>query len=220
MNGDCELVLEGERLLLVGEKAIWWPAQQALLIADAHFGKAAAYRSLGQPVPHGTTATNVQVLQQLLGRFEARRLIFLGDFLHGPGSHAPGTLNQLRAWRSLHPDLQITLIRGNHDHRAGDPPADLGIEVVPEPLLLGPFALQHEPHPHPQRHVLAGHVHPVYFLNGRGRQRLRLPCFHAGRQVTLLPAFGAFTGGFAVERKAGVRLFVVGDGQVWPLAGD
>ncbi|WP_263262813.1 ligase-associated DNA damage response endonuclease PdeM [Pseudomonas sp. RIT-PI-S] len=217
MNADCELNLAGERLWLLGEKAIWWPAQAALLIADAHFGKAAAYRRLGQPVPHGTTSANLQVLQQLLDRHPARQLIFLGDFLHGPGSHAPGTLNQLRAWRLLHPELRITLIRGNHDHRAGDPPADLGIEVVAEPLLLGPYALQHEPHPHPERHVLAGHVHPVFFLTGRGRQRLRLPCFHVGQQVTLLPAFGAFTGGFAVERKPGVRLFVVGDSQVWPV---
>ena len=41
----------------------------------------------------------------------------------------------------------MTLIRGNHDKRAGDPPASLNIRVVPEPLLLGPFALQHEPDP-------------------------------------------------------------------------
>jgi len=218
MSSDQVITLAGEQLVLMGEKAIWWPEQRALLIADAHFGKAAAYRSLGQPVPHGTTGTNLQVLQQALDRYPVEHLIFLGDFLHGPGSHAPGTLDQLRAWRRLNPTLRIVLIRGNHDHRAGDPPPDLALEVVPEPLLLGNLALQHEPHPHPDRHVLAGHVHPVFFLSGRGRQRMRLPCFHSSRQVTLLPAFGAFTGGFAVERKPGTQLYVVGDGQVWPIA--
>lgn len=215
--GAHELELAGERLWLLAEKAIWWPAQAALLIADAHFGKAAAYRSLGQPVPHGTTQANLEGLEQLLERHPAEQLIFLGDFLHGPGSHASGTLDQLRGWRRTRPHLRILLIRGNHDHRAGDPPADLGFEVVPEPWLLGPFSLQHEPHPHPERHVLAGHLHPVFLLKGRGHQRLRLPCFHVGRQVTVLPAFGAFTGGFAVKRKPGVRLFVVGDNQVWPV---
>lgn len=219
MSGDRELIVAGEQLWLLGEKAIWWPSQRALLIADAHFGKAAAYRSLGQPVPHGTTGTNLAVLQQVINRHPVEQLIFLGDFLHGPGSHAAGTLNQLREWRAANPTLRIVLIRGNHDHRAGDPPPDLGFEVVAEPLLLGNLALQHEPHPHPERHVLAGHVHPVFFLTGTGRQRLRLPCFHVGQQVTLLPAFGAFTGGFAVDRKPGVKLFVVGDGQVWPVAG-
>ena len=79
------------------EKALYWPAQQALLIADVHFGKAAAYRSLGQPVPHGTTASNIAVIDRLLAKLPCRLLIFLGDFLHGPGSHAPGTLEALAA---------------------------------------------------------------------------------------------------------------------------
>jgi metallophosphoesterase superfamily enzyme len=83
--------------------------------------------------------------------------------------------------------------------------------------MLGPFALQHEPEPCPGRHVLAGHVHPVYRLRGKGRQSLRLPCFQLGSEVSLLPAFGAFTGGHEVRREPGVRLFVSGDGRVWPL---
>lgn len=113
--------------------------------------------------------------------------------------------------------MALTLIRGNHDKSAGDPPLDLGIEVIPEPLLMGPFALQHEPDAHASHHVLAGHVHPVYHLRGKGRQRLRLPCFQIGTQVSLLPAFGAFTGGYAVEQAQDQRIFVIGDHQVWPI---
>jgi metallophosphoesterase superfamily enzyme len=112
----------------------------------------------------------------------------------------------------------MTLIRGNHDKRAGDPPASLNIRVVPEPLLLGPFALQHEPDPHPHRHVLAGHVHPVYRLNGKGRQRLRLACFRLGEDISLLPAFGAFTGGYQIERDDSCRIFVIGDNEIWPVS--
>ena len=111
----------------------------------------------------------------------------------------------------------MTLIRGNHDKRAGDPPLDLGIEVVPEPLLMGPFALQHEPDAHTSHHVLAGHVHPVYRLRGKGRQSLRLPCFQIGMRLSLLPAFGAFTGGYAVEQDNDRRIFVIGDHEVWPV---
>ena len=111
----------------------------------------------------------------------------------------------------------MTLIRGNHDKRAGDPPGDLRIEVVQELLLMGPFALQHEPDAHPSHHVLAGHVHPVYRLRGKGRQSLRLPCFQIGTRVSLLPAFGAFTGGFAVEQDDDCRIFVIGDHEVWPV---
>ncbi|TFZ33454.1 DEAD/DEAH box helicase, partial [Pseudomonas syringae] len=110
------------------------------------------------------------------------------------GPRAAG--EQRRAERSTR---RVPLGRGTHDNRAGDPPADLGIDVGPEPLALGPLALQHGPDPHPDLHVLAGHVHPVYRLHGRGRQSLRRACFYLGRQVSLLPAFGEFTGGFQIR---------------------
>lgn len=209
--------LAGTELWLLADKAIWWPDQQALLIADIHIGKAATYRALGQPVPHGTTAVNLQRLDALLQHFDCQRLIFLGDFLHAPEAQTPRTLAALAKWREQHPALTITLVRGNHDKRAGDPPAALGIDVVAEPLLLGPFALQHEPRAHATHHVLAGHLHPAYALHGRGRQRLRLPCFVLGDEVSLLPAFGSFTGTMTFRAEPGQRIVVVGDGGIWPI---
>lgn len=217
MPAHYVLNLAGEELWLLADKAVYWPSEKCLLIADAHFGKASAYRSLGQPVPQGTTTENLQRLDRLMLAFPCEQVIFLGDFLHGPGSHASGTLSALRTWRAGHPTLALTLIRGNHDKRAGDPPVDLNIQVVTEPLLMGPFALQHEPDVHDHQHVLAGHVHPVYRLRGKGRQNLRLPCFRVGTQVSLLPAFGAFTGGYAVEQDEESRIYVIGDGEVWPV---
>lgn len=217
MPAHYPIHLAEEALWLLADKAVYWPARKCLLIADAHFGKASAYRSLGQPVPQGTTTANLQRLDRLLAAFPGAQVIFLGDFLHGPGSHASGTLNALRAWRERHAGVALTLIRGNHDKRAGDPPGDLNIEVVTEPLLMGPFALQHEPDAHASHHVLAGHVHPVYRLRGKGRQSLRLPCFLIGNQVSLLPAFGAFTGGYSVTQEEGSRIFVIGEQEVWPV---
>lgn len=215
MRPYLSIQLAGAELWLLADKAIYYPAERALLIADAHFGKAAAYRKLGQPVPHGTTDDNLQRLDALLAAYDCDQLVFLGDFLHAPESHAAGTLAALQAWRERHASLAITLIRGNHDKRAGDPPRHLGITVVPEPLLMGPFALQHEPDPHPTHHVLAGHIHPTYRLFGRGRQRLRLPCFYVMHDISVLPAFGAFTGGMNIERRDNSRVYVVGDGAVW-----
>jgi DNA ligase-associated metallophosphoesterase len=214
MKSWLSIELAGETLHLLADKAIYYPAERCLLVADAHFGKAAAYRKLGQPVPQGTTENNLLRLDALLATWPCDHLIFLGDFLHAPESHAAGTLAALAKWRSHHSALRITLIRGNHDKRAGDPPERLAIDVVTEPLLMGPFALQHEPHAHPTHHVLAGHIHPVYRLYGKGRQRLRLPCFYVQSTMTVLPSFGAFTGGMNIERAQESRVYVVGDGAI------
>lgn len=218
MKRSLTVHLAGEEICLLAEKALYWPRHRALLVADAHFGKAAAYRRLGQPVPVGTTQTNLNVLDQLLNDYDCRQIIFLGDFLHAKESHAPGTLALLEQWRVRHEELKITLIRGNHDLRAGDPPAQLRIDVVAEPLLMAPFALQHEPVPHPTHHVLAGHVHPTYRLQGKGRQSVRAPCFSLGESISLLPAFGAFTGGINIKTDGGNRLYLIADSAVWPLS--
>lgn len=217
MKAYQPVTLAGTELWLLADKAIYYPAHRALLIADAHFGKAAAYRRLGQPVPHGTTRMNLERLDRLLADYPVDHLVFLGDFLHAPESHAAATLSAIEQWRASHSRLQITLIRGNHDKRAGDPPEYLGIDVVEEPLVMGPFALQHEPDAHPALHVLAGHVHPVYRLRGRGRQSLRLACFYLGKRISLMPAFGEFTGGFAIQRTEDARVYVTGDGAVWAI---
>ena len=217
MTTHLAVQLAATELWLLPDKAICWPQQEMLLIADIHFGKAATYRQLGQPVPQGTTERDVQRLDQLLEGYPCRQLVFLGDFLHAAKGRTPAVLDTLQAWRERHPALEITLIRGNHDHRAGDPPASLGIQVRAEPWEIGPFALQHEPEPHPTHHVLAGHLHPAYRLTGKGRQQLRLPCFCLGERVSLLPAFGSFTGAMTLDKRPGQRIFVVGGDQVWAV---
>lgn len=207
----------GAKLVLLADKAIHWPDQGALLMADVHIGKAATYRRLGQPVPHGTTADNLARIDRLLARYPSERLIILGDFLHAPEAHNLATLHALGQWRQQHATLEVILIRGNHDRRAGDPPAELGIRSVAEPLLLGPLALQHEPDPHPSHGVIAGHLHPMRILRGPGRERLRLPCFHFTEQMCLMPAFGLFTGGMNVDATDGSQQYVVADGGVWKV---
>ncbi|MBL9169501.1 MAG: ligase-associated DNA damage response endonuclease PdeM [Verrucomicrobiales bacterium] len=217
MKTEIEVRIGDERLLLLAGKALYWPDRRALCIADPHFGKAAAYRSLGQPVPHGTTADNLSRLDTLLSKYPCSELVVLGDFLHAPESHASLTLSTLHAWRSKHAHLTCTLIRGNHDRRAGDPPSALAFKVVDEPWRLGPLAFRHTPTEDATHHVIAGHVHPVFQWSGKGRQSVRLPCFQLQPRLTLLPAFGEFTGGTRVERPAD-GLVVVTDGcQLWSI---
>ncbi len=196
---------------------MWWPAGRVLFVADLHIGKAASYRALGQPVPGGTTQENLARLDALIGRHAPERVVFLGDFLHAALSRTPQVLAALEGWRARHAGVAMTLVRGNHDSRAGDPPAALGIEVVDEPWLLGPFACCHHPQAHATHFVLAGHLHPARWLHGRGRDSLRLPCFVSEAGQAILPAFGEFTGGWSMEAVPGRQFHGVGGAAVWAL---
>lgn len=211
------VALAGVELALLASGAAYLPHERTLLVADAHLGKALSFRKLGVPVPEATTGQTLADLSGAVSVTGAQRIIFLGDFLHAARSQAASLLDTLRAWRRQHPALAMTLVRGNHDDRAGDPPADLGIAVVDEPLPLGPFALRHHPDPVPGAYVLAGHWHPCIRLNGRAHERLRLPCFWLGEGVGVLPAFGAFTGMHPIERRTGDRVFVIAGAAVREL---
>ena len=207
----------GQPLTLLPEKAALLPDTHTLLVADAHIGKAVSFRKLGVPVPRGTTSETLALLSTLVARHGVRRIVFLGDFMHSVHSHAASTMGAVARWRAAHPALDLTLVRGNHDDRAGDPPAHLGIEAVDEPLAEGGLALCHHPDASGDGYVLAGHIHPCVSLAGRAHDRLRLPCFWFGAGVGVLPAFGSFTGMHPVQPEPSDRVFVVADDQVVKL---
>lgn len=216
---DLETEVAGERVLLLAERALFRPRTGELLIADPHWGKAAAFRAAGVPVPGGTTTEGLERLSRALERTGAARLVILGDLFHARTSRQPATLDAVRAWRQRHAMLPVTLIRGNHDRHAGDPPGELGIDCCEAPCAAPPFLLAHHPFEPADGYVLAGHVHPSVTLRGVGRQRERLPCFHFGARVGVLPAFGAFTGTADVAVTPGDRVYVVAGDRVLPVAG-
>ena len=216
--GVATVEVAGERLVLFPERLAWWEGRATLLVADAHWGKGAAFRAAGIPVPQGTTQGGLARLDSVLERTGAARIVFLGDYLHAKEGRAPGTLGALADWRERHPSLDVVLVRGNHDRHAGDPPEGLGVGCVDAPLIDPPFALAHFPDPNPDGYVLAGHIHPAVRLVGRGRQRERLACFWVTRDVAVLPSFGDFTGAADVQPDPGDRVFVIAGDRVVELA--
>lgn len=215
-----ELMAAGARLRLLPQRVVHLPDHGTLLVADAHIGKAVSFRRLGVPVPAGTTEATLQRLSQALNETGAPHVVFLGDLLHSVRARAAGTVAAVARWRESHAQVQLTLVRGNHDSHAGDPPADWRVQCVDEPFVLpglDGLALCHHPQAHPDRYVLAGHVHPSVVLGGRAHERLRLPCFHFGPQWGLLPAFGEFTGTHTLTQGPQDRVFVSTGAEVREL---
>lgn len=208
----------GEALELLPQRAVHWRRARTLIVADVHFGKDAHFRSRGLALPAGTTDADLTRLSHALATTDARRLVVLGDFLHDVGSRADETFDALLAWRERHVALEIVLVAGNHDARAGLPPDELRVDVVLEPHREGPFAWLHHPREVDGSFALAGHVHPgVELFPPRGR-KLRAPIFWLRERTLVLPSFGGFTGLGIVEPRAGDRVFLCGPESVveWP----
>ena len=216
---DRSAVVEvaGERLTLMPERAAYWERARTLLVADPHFGKAAAFRAAGVPVPRGPTTGSLARLDAALAASGARRIVFLGDFLHAREGREVETTRVVGEWRSRNASVDMLLVRGNHDKRAGDPGPEIEIACVDGPVVEPPFVFAHKPAESEAGYVVCGHVHPSARLTGPGRESTRLPCFWARRRTMVLPAFGEFTGVAEIEADRADRVWVVADGVVFPV---
>ena len=206
----------GERVVLSAQRALYWPRERTLFVADVHLGKAAAFRAGGVPVPRGSTRADLDRLSALVAAHGAARLVVLGDFIHAAAGRVPALDIAFRAWRGTQPTLDLLVVRGNHDEHAGDPPPAWGIEVVAAPHLAAPFLLCHEPHEPPTGYALCGHVHPGVRIAGAG-DSARLPCFVFGRRRALLPAFGRMTGLALVRPGRGEQVVAIAGPKLFAL---
>ena len=216
-GGESVAEIAGERLVLLPERAAYWERARTLLVADPHFGKAATFRAAGIPVPRGTTTASLARLDSALSRTGAQRIVFLGDFLHAREGREAETTRVVGEWRSRHAAIEMLLVRGNHDARAGDPGPEIDIACADGPVVEAPFVFTHKPAVSAAGYVLSGHVHPGARLTGPGLERAWLPCFWFGPRTGVLPAFGEFTGLGDITVELSDRVWVVADGSVMQL---
>jgi DNA ligase-associated metallophosphoesterase len=206
--------IAGEALLARADATLFWPRESTLFVADVHLGKAASFRTAAVPVPVGTTASTLARLSAAIIESQAERVIFLGDLWHAKEGRKQEIIDSLDDWRGLHQALEMILVEGNHDRRAGELPPQLNIRTVLEPHMEGPFALCHYPCEIKGSYCLAGHIHPSVTLRARARQSLNLPCFWFGQTTAVLPAFGDFTGTATIDPAPGDRVYVIADNRV------
>jgi uncharacterized protein len=216
-DGVLDTVVGGERVALLAERALYWPRMRTLFVADVHLGKAATFRAAGVPLPRGATASDLARLTRLVERTAAARVVVLGDLLHAKAGRVAALADAVVAWRLRHASLEILLVRGNHDARAGDPPSNWGIACVDEPLALPPFLACHIVGAPPSGYALCGHVHPGVRIHGAAEQSAWLPCFMLGERRAILPAFGRFTGLASIARQGGERIVAIAGNTLFAL---
>jgi DNA ligase-associated metallophosphoesterase len=190
------LSFAGEEFWLTTGRALYWPRERALLVADLHLEKASFYAGQGQLLPPYDSRETLERVALAIGETGARRVYTLGDNFHdsaGPDRLEPHAAGMLAA---LTRAVDWVWITGNHDAameaRAGG--------TLAEELEIAGIVLRHRARAGETRPELSGHYHPRLHLTVH-HKRIRRPCAvvsapvgnHGGRMI--LPAFGALTGG-------------------------
>lgn len=220
LPGTLAREIRGETLLLHPERALSWPKQRMLVIADTHFGKGSVFARNGIAVPGGTDALDLERINSLLLTTLSQRLLVVGDFVHGHVAPAGTVAAELDAWiEALHP-VQLWLVTGNHDRssaRGWQPRVAWQGDVLHE----GPFCFTHDVDESPPVPMdsfrIGGHIHPVVAIGARSKCRLRVPVFWERPDALVLPAFGLFTGGYRIGAQSGGRAFVADAEQVMEI---
>ncbi len=215
---DIRLRADTAPLRLLADRALYWPAQDCLVLADVHLGKGDVFRRQGLAVPAGASVSDLSRIDALLAACGARRLLVLGDLVHAapPERRAPWVA-AVQDWRARHTELDLWLVVGNHDRAPRRLASLLGLELLDEGTPLGGLRLWHDAPAEDTEPGLGGHIHPALHWRGGARQRLRLPVFWQRGAQLILPAFGGLTGGYAIRPQAGDRVWAAGPDTVAAL---
>ena len=185
-----------------------------MVVADPHFGKGQIFREGNIPIPEGSTADDLERLSCLMDHLHPRKLLFLGDLIHGRIANPAGFKLLVDQWRLRHKYVELFLAIGNHDGRAGHLLSQFRFDHVAAEIILGSFFFAHKPRLDSPLYGFSGHLHPAVTLSGKGRLKETLPCFCFGPQAALLPAFGSFTGNQVIRPTAEDRIYVVAGDEV------
>ncbi|MEM6516242.1 MAG: ligase-associated DNA damage response endonuclease PdeM [Bacteroidota bacterium] len=185
------IILRDEELVLNNLRAIYWKKENSLIVSDLHIGKSAHFRKHGIAVSSDVQEKDLKRLSILVHHYKPKKIIVVGDLFH---AEINTDMDAFKVWRDSFQNLEIILIKGNHDRLKAEVYDSFDIECCQKELFLKPFTLIHEPTRSKDKFMISGHIHPGVLVRSKGRPGLRLPCFKITSNQLILPAFSAFTG--------------------------
>ncbi len=204
------IILQGEELVLLPQRALLWPAQKTLLVADLHWGKSGHFRKHGIAIPANAHRQDELKLAALIREHNVERLIVAGDMFH---SRQNNEVDGFAHWRNSHAALHIDLVTGNHDILPAEKYTEWNM-TRHDSLQLGPFMVMHDAPATCEQFCIHGHIHPAVRLHGKGNQSLKLCCFAQDARRLILPAFGQFTGTHSLHIPDYEHIYVIAEDKV------
>lgn len=211
----------GEEWVLDSAGALYWPAQQALIVSDMHLEKSTYLAHHGSFIAPYDTLDTLERLERLLEIYQPRELILLGDSFHDHN-----------AWHRLEDSLRERIlglsdyvehcrwVEGNHDSAL----LSNTLSHVSAMHRVEDVLFTHEHNPDSSQPQIIGHYHPKASLSLANR-RLRSPCFVVAPHVLIMPAFGSYTGGLDIRHEAfrpvlqdaPIQLYILYQQSIYPV---
>ncbi|OYW53385.1 MAG: phosphoesterase [Hyphomicrobium sp. 32-62-53] len=192
--------------------ALYWPAEDALIVADLHLEKGSSFAAKGIMLPPYDTRETLTRLAEAMDRFNPQTIIALGDSLHDTAGASRLTPEDRESLKILQDDREWIWITGNHDPKIA---RELGGHVLDDLTVEG-LTFRHEPSNGRVTHEIAAHLHPAAKLSLHGYS-FRRPCFVSNGLRLVMPAFGTYAGGLNILDDAFDPLFGSDGMSVWML---
>ena len=192
-------------LALDADRAVFHAPSRTLLVADLHLGFEWVQRARGHMIPLGRADDAPARLRAVVERWGARRVVVLGDVVHGD-ARLEGVRSALVALLRTLPGLEWHVVLGNHDRGLATAVHGLGIRGVTcgmewrEDGWLGVHG-DHWPSAGEGVRVVSGHEHPMVDVGRPGTGEVRVPAFVVGDRGVILPAFSPWAAGSVVGRR-------------------
>ena len=202
----------GHVLTPLAAGALYWEAEDTLLVADLHLEKGAAYAALGMLLPPYDTRSTLSRLAKIIAAIDPGRVVALGDSFHRSECADNLLADDLAHLIALQQGRDWYWICGNHDPHL---PGSIGGTVCATLSMAG-VTLRHEPSEAASSPEIVGHLHPVARIARRGTV-IRRRCFATDGRRLVMPAFGAYAGGLNVLHEAFRPLFLRRQLEAWMM---
>ena len=203
-----------EHFLISAQRTVFWEEEKTLILSDLHLGKSGHFRKSGIAIPQNLYKEDLFRLLNEIHLFSVKKIIIVGDLFH---SSMNKEHELFLKWRKDISYVDIHLIKGNHDILKNEWYKNAEIELHKKHLSIRNFSFTHDINECQAKvddYCFSGHIHPAVFMRGIARQSVNLPCFYFAKKYAVLPAFGKFTGTFAIKPNLGEAVFAIVENKV------
>lgn len=174
------LTLTRERAVIVDDTAI---------VADLHLGIESMMEDYGVTFPRVQIREVIDNMTSIVESYGIKRLIVAGDFKHEFGKNKPYEWEDVELFLNKFSDLEIEVVRGNHDNFLMTILSKYGVEMRSTIHISGWTVIHGHKNSEAEK-IIMGHEHPTIKVRESGAI-YKYPCFlHVKeRNAVVLPAF-------------------------------